>query len=334
MLDSFKVVKGGWVLDPFCGSGTTLLASKEKGINSVGVDVMPLCIFISQVKTMDYNIEKLKEVSRSIFAKKFVAPDTRILSPLIKRAFTKYAQEDILFYRNVVREIDDPIIRNFFTLALIITSEKVSFAYKDGAVIKIRKVKNILPFKPMLKRTIKKMINDLKRFGPKAAQVKVYQGDARNLSFLEDSTFDAVITSPPYLNIIDYMKVYKIENELFFNGSTGQSIHSYIGLSVKEKSDFFTNLKAPPIAKVYFKDMESALQEQYRVLKKGGWIAMVVGEGVFPDRIVPVHNILAKSAQDVGFQVKKIMYVNKRTVTDQNRNKIGTALESVLIFRK
>jgi DNA modification methylase len=334
MLDLFKVVKGGWVLDPFCGSGTTLLASKERSINSVGVDAMPLCVFLSQVKTMNYDIEKLKETSRNIFAQKFIAPDIRRLSPLVKHAFTKYAQEDILFFRSVVKQIEDPVIRNFFTLALIVASEKISFAYKDGAVIKIHRVKNTPPFKPMLKRTIKKMINDLKRFGSTSAQVKVFHGDARNLNFLEDSTFDAVITSPPYLNIIDYMKVYKIENELFFEDSKEESIHSYIGLRVEDKYNDLTNLSVPPVAKAYFKDMKVALQEQYRVLKDNGKVAMVVGEGVFPDQIVPVHTILAGFAQDVGFKVERIIYVNKRTVTDHNRNKIGIALESVLIFKK
>ena len=42
------------VLDPFCGTGTTLLASKEKGIASIGVDASPLAVFISKVKTADY----------------------------------------------------------------------------------------------------------------------------------------------------------------------------------------------------------------------------------------------------------------------------------------
>jgi tRNA G10 N-methylase Trm11 len=334
MLDRFRVKDGKWVLDPFCGSGTTLLSCKERAINSIGVDVMPLSIFLSQVKTLQYDIEKMKAISRNIFANKFVPTDVSAYSSMAKRAFTKYALEDIIFFKGIIARIEDPAIRNFFTLALMISSEKVSFAYKDGSYIKIRPIKHVPPFRPLFKRMVKRMFNDLKRFGPERASVKVFQGDARNLNFLDDSAFDAVITSPPYLNIIDYMKVYSLETELFFGESRSEAIRSYIGLDVTGDFSDFSDLNIPAVGKAYLKDMKRILLEQFRVLKDGGKVAMVVGEGVFPDRIIPVHLHISELAEGVGFKVEKILYVNRRTVTDHERRKIGSALESVLLFKK
>lgn len=334
MFDQFKLREGNWVLDPFCGSGTTLLASKEMGINSVGVDAMPLAVFLSQVKTIDYDINYLKCVAREIFSKRFVKLPLKDLSSLVRRAFTKYALEDILFFKEAISEINDPIAKNFFTLALMIASNKVSMAFKDGCVIKFRKRNHVPPLKPVFKRVIKKMFNDIKVFQAKKSIVKVYHADSRRLDFLEDKTFDAVITSPPYLNIIDYIKVYSIENELFFGRIRYEGLRSYIGLDIEKNYNEFENLDIPSIGKAYFRDMKDVLLETYRVLNDNGNVVLVVGEGVFPDKIVPVPIILSKVAENVGFNVKKIVHVNKRVVTDPNRKKIGIALESLIFLNK
>ncbi len=334
MFDQFKLKEGSWVLDPFCGSGTTLLASKERGINSVGVDVMPLAVFVSQVKTLDYDVDCLKSVARDIFSRKFVPLSLKGLSPLVKQAFTKFALEDILFFKQVISEIRDPVVKNFFTLALITASNKVSMAYKDGSVIKIRKRNHIPPLRPIFKRIVKKMLNDLKTFQTKKSTIKVYLGDARHLNFLEDSTFDAIITSPPYLNIIDYIKVYAIENELFFGQTKYDGLRSYIGLDVEKDYSEFDYLDIPPIGKAYFRDMKDVLSEMHRVLSPNGDAVIVVGEGVFPNKIVPVPFILSDIAKSIGFKVKKIVHANKRIVTDQDRKKIGIARESIVFLKK
>lgn len=334
MFDQLKLREGSWILDPFCGSGTTLLASKESGINSVGVDVMPLAVFVSQVKTLDYDVDCLKNVARDIFSRKFVPLSLKGLSPLVKRVFTKFALEDILFFKQVISEIRDPVVKNFFTLALITASNKVSMAYKDGSVIKIRKRNNIPPLKPVFKRIVKKMLNDLKTFQTKKSIIKVYLGDARHLNFLEDSTFDAIITSPPYLNIIDYIKVYVIENELFFSQTKYNGLRSYIGLDVEKDYSEFDYLDIPPIGKAYFRDMKDVLSEMYRVLSSNGDAVIVVGEGVFPNKIVPSPFILSDIAKSIGFKVKKIVHANKRIVTDQDRKKIGIARESIVFLKK
>ncbi|MGB9724770.1 MAG: DNA methyltransferase [Nitrososphaeria archaeon] len=336
IFDQFKLREGDWVLDPFCGSGTTLLASKERGINSVGVDIMPLAVFLSQVKTMDYDLRYLKSVAQDIFSKRFTKPSIEGLSPLVRRAFTKYALEDILFFKQVISEIRDVLAKNFFTLALMIAANKVSMAYKDGAVIKFRKRKHIPPLRPVFKRVVKKMFYDLKTLQTKKSIIKVYHADARRLDFLEDRSFNAVITSPPYLNIIDYIKVYSIENELFFN-QTKIDIHglrSYIGIDIEKNYSDFNYLDVPPIGKAYFRDMKDALSEIYRLLNERGNAVLVVGEGVFPDKIIPVPIILSEIAKDIGFYVKRIVHVNKRTVTDPNRKKIGIALESLIFLEK
>jgi len=332
-IDYFKLKEGDWILDPFLGVGTTLLAAKEKGINGVGIDAAPLAIFVSQVKTADYEINELKEYAKKIFNEKFKKPSLTSINPFIKKAFSKYSLEDIIFFREIIREIEDIKIRNFFTLALMRSAMDVSYAFKNGAVIKIFK-KPIPPFRKYFKRIVKRMIKDIEKIKFKKCELNIRLGDARKLDFLEDNFFNAIITSPPYLNKIEYTKVYRIEYELFFGHVKVDPIRSYIGLNLKNVKDIFPELNLPDIAKAYFYDMKMALNEMYRVLKNNGKAAIVVAEGIFPNRIVESDILLAKIAKDIGFKIEKIIIVNERIATRERTIKIGKARESIIILEK
>ncbi|HDD66129.1 MAG TPA: hypothetical protein ENG52_00715, partial [Nitrososphaeria archaeon] len=293
MLRRFEASPGFKVLDPFLGSGTTLLACKELGVDGVGVDVAPLAVFVSQVKIADYDVEELKRAARRLFDQPFRRPDLSEVSGFVKRFFLKPSLEDIIFFRERIREIGDPVIRNFFTLALMNAAMKVSFAYKDGAVLKVVE-KPVPPFRKFFKRVVKKMIRDLTKLSFKPCNLEVYLGDARRMDFLEDESFDAVITSPPYLNKIEYTKVYRIEYELFFGDVKIDPVRSYLGLNPRNVVDQFPELNLPEVAKAYFHDMRLCLEEVFRVLKPGGRVAMVVAGGVFPDRVVESDKLVMK----------------------------------------
>ena len=214
MFDWFKIKKDDCVLDPFCGAGTSLLTSKELGINAVGIDASPLSVFISQVKTANYDLEKLKNTSKEILSKKFKRVKGVEPSSLVKKAFTKGSLEELFFLKEEIRNLTNPQIKNFFTLALINSANLSSYAYKDGGVIKIIK-KPVPPLNKMFRRVLKKMIHDVKKTKYSESKIRIHHGDARNMNFLQEEYFDFVITSPPYLNNIKYTKIYSIEYELF-----------------------------------------------------------------------------------------------------------------------
>ena len=333
MFKEFGVRSGSRVLDPFVGSGTTLLAAKEVGVDAVGVDAAPLAVFVSQVKTADYELEKLKETSRWLFSQPFKRPSLSEVSGFVKKFFLKPSLEDIIFFREKIKEIEDPVTRGFFTLALMNAAMKVSFAYKDGAVLKVVK-KPVPPFRKFFRRLVKKMIKDLGKMSFKPCSIEVYLGDARRMDFLQDEQFDAVVTSPPYLNKIEYTKVYRIEYELFFGEVKVDPVRSYIGLNLKSAVDEFPELNLPEVAKAYFHDMKMSLEEIFRVLKPGGRVALVVAGGVFPDRVVESDVLIAMLAERVGFEVDKILAVNKRVATRNRTIKIGVSRESIVFMRK
>jgi tRNA G10 N-methylase Trm11 len=333
MLNQFDVHEGNSVLDPFCGVGTTLLVAKERGVNAVGIDAHPVFTFVSRVKTRNYNLEHLKEMARDFFSKRFEKPDLRGINPLLRKAFSRYALEDILFFRSEISRIEDRTTRDFLVLALVVSAMRVSYAVKDGAVIRFFKKKHP-PLRKVFKATVKKFIRHLKKAEFKPCKIVVKQGDAKKLDFLETESFNAVVTSPPYLNKLEYTKAFDVEEALLKELIGIDSTKAYLGTDLERGKDVFPKLKLPLIAKAYFSDMELCLGEMYKVLQEGGKVALVVGQGVFPDRIVESDVLIAKLAEDVGFNVEKRLIVNKRVATRERTVKIGVALESILLLTR
>lgn len=316
------------------GVGTTLLTCKELGIQSIGVDVSPLFVFISSVKTAIYDIEKLRHFRDMIFTRQFERPEIHVRG-LLRNLYPRAVLEDLIFFRKVLKELEDEKERGFFMLALMAAAEKSSYMVRDGAVIKVVKNKPRIPsLRKSFRRAVNMMIKDCEKLPLTMAFADVRLGDARNLSFVEDETVDAVITSPPYLNKIEYTRCYWPEYELFFPEIPHRAIRSYVGLRPGE-IDYSSIVDGLPlVAKLYFEDMSIALSELYRVLKVGGKAAVVVSGGVFPDRVIETDIALAEIADERGFLVDKIVAVNKRVAAVDRVKKIGVSRESIIYLTK
>jgi site-specific DNA-adenine methylase len=318
LVEEYGLATGHTVLDPFCGSGTTLLACKQLGINSIGLDVLPMAAFAASVKTQDYDTEKLREILHEILMNRFMAMQADVPS-IMKRAFSKYALEDIIFFKSHIQRIEDDTIRNFFLLALNNAAMRISYAWKDGSVIKIKK-KNTPPLKFMFKRTAHRMIKDLEKLETKKCSTIIEQCDARKMN-VEDNSIDAVITSPPYLNKIEYTKIYEIEN-FILGGLAKPCVRSYLGLSEDD------------IEKSYFDDMNKVLLEMYRVMKKDAKAAIIVGNGYVNGNIVDSDTMFAEMAKKIGFHVNGIYVLNERFALENRTLKKGILRESLVELQK
>jgi len=350
LISQFGIEKGAVVLDPFCGSGTTLLACRQKGVSSIGLDVLPISVFSARVKTTDYDAEELKEAAKHLLKTKFRKIGYEYPS-FIKRFFSKYALEDISVFRHAVMEIESKKLRDFFMLALLNAAMKCSYAWKDGGVLKIRK-KPAPPLRVMLRRVIYNMIRDLEHFWriedsqkfqnavhfenleTQPCESMVEQCDARRMK-IDNESVDAVITSPPYLNNIDYTKVYEIE-QFILHQHEEPGVRSYIGLGKELENDILPELDMPPAAVAYFTDMKEVLQEMFRVMKPGSSAAIVVGNAYFPviEKLIDSDMVLAYLAKNIGFSVSDIIVLNERFALENRTEKKGILRESMIFLKK
>lgn len=351
LLRMFRPESSEWVLDPFCGAGTTLLACRESGVNSVGFDVLPVSVFASRVKTRDYDKGELRESLSGILKARYSRPRFVVKHPMIRRAFPPRLLEQVVFFRNQISGLKDRAIREFFMLCLMNVAVKSSYLWKDGAVLKIRK-KPVPPVKDMLKRQARRMIRDVEdpENPSSKARALVDFGDSRSVR-LEDGSVKAVITSPPYLNKIEYTRIYDVENELFLSHVMPEPpVRTFIGLTLEklEKSsamlakalDPETVNSLPQEACPYFTDMMQSIGELHRVCQSGARVGLVVGNGCFPQvpegvsDVVESDVLLSRLARAAGFEVEKIVVLNKRWCTRNRTEKVGQLRESLLLWRK
>lgn len=357
-LAELSVPAGSMVLDPFCGTGTTLLAAKQAGFDSVGFDILPLGTFVSKVKlTSDIDLDALSSQVRRISALKFGEPNSKLVDIRfldMRKVFSRYARRDIPFFKEQIMLVEDEAIRDFMLLGLISIVGQASNVKKDGGVLRVVKKKHLAPVRYLLRSKLKRMLKDFKRAGPSPnVSWRVDQADARAIP-LEDASVDAVITSPPYLNFIDYTKLYALELSLLVSSTReleelrSVSLRSHVGAEYKKISGEKNFAKVlskvtdansgdentPPVVEGYLKDIYLSLREAFRVMKKGGTAVYVVGNAALPGITVNVDLALAEMGEQIGFKVEDIWVANCRWADVHGIIKKRPVRESSVVLRK
>jgi DNA modification methylase len=132
------------------------------------------------------------------------------------------------------------------------------------------------------------MILDLEKTDYKGPEPTIVQQDARTFC-PEENSIEAIITSPPYLNKIEYTSVYKMELGLFFNEQETR-LRAY----VSDAPDVVPRDGLPTIAVAYFDDMRKVMQNMFTALKSKGKAFIIVAGGCLPDRAIESDDILIK----------------------------------------
>ena len=334
LAETWGLGEGDLVLDPFVGCGTTPLACKQLGVDSVGYDVHPIMLFASCVKLRDYDAEELRAAIRMLMKSKFEKLEVEVPG-FVARVFPKILLEDIVFFKREILEVENEKVREFLLLGLMNAAMRCSWAHKDGAAIRVVK-KPVPPIRNLLKRQLLHMCSDVVRFEGKVCEVKIEHCDARKLKLAEESV-DAVVTSPPYLNKLEYINACRIEQQLLDLDApaSDQLIGVREGGAVEDFSEVGEFVEGKPIeAKLYFKDMFAVIKELYRVCKHGARVCLVASDGCFPEGAVEVCETLSRLAERSGFRAKRVIVVNKRFCTTPARKKVGIARESLLMWER
>lgn len=355
IIELFELNSGDYVLDPFCGIGTTLLAAKEKGLNAYGIDVLPLCTFITQVKinAFKYDTSKIREYLDQILDSNF-AIDRSLVLPDIKIITKAFDSNDgfleILSFKRLIGNIvEDRLYRDFFVLGLLSIVGELSNTKKDGAFLRIVQREQHKDIKSLFRAHITKYILDIDNLGSGLFEndllrsdidTKVFCMDSRKIKL--DRRFHAVITSPPYLNRYDYTRTYALELATECVGSFQElktirynTIRSHVEAKF-EKSEFvksatlrkclatlsdrkLNNPRIPEMISGYFEDMYLVLRTIKQLLYVNGKVAFVVGTVSYSGVNIPVDLILADIGSQLGLKLEKIIVTRVKGNSEQQR---------------
>jgi len=242
-IQRFGLKKSATVLDPFCGTGTTLVECKKLGFRSVGVEANPLAAFASRTKVnWALESEKLRKHAHGIAQQALdelagqgfddmwdlplfrqeptSAAETRTLPPetgglLLKNSISPLPLHKTLVLLDVIRNSLEPFTdHELLALANALVSGISNLRFGPEVGLGVLKVD--APVVNLWLGSVESIADDLAALaGHPPTPSTVFLGDARNpRTFLEDNSVDAVITSPPYPNEKDYSRTTRLESVL------------------------------------------------------------------------------------------------------------------------
>ena len=233
--------QGSRILDPYVGSGTTALEASLLGIDCVGVDISPLCVLLTRVKTR--SVEGLADIR------------VRVQALLENDALDPHDAS--------IAKDENPIVADFVEIARMATLSDVSRRNRDGRAW-IRK--NLLA----MLESVEAHAHALSTFRISPGRVSAIHGDARDLrsANIDAATVDAVVTSPPYSIALDYVK--NDDHALEALGVSSAALrHEMTGVRGRGPKQKLA---------LYNEDMRRMFHEVARVLKPGARAAFVIGD--------------------------------------------------------
>lgn len=329
----------GKILDPMVGSGAVIAAAKACGHAATGVDIDPLACLIARVWVTPVDHDAVRERADSVLCQAGnLAAGMALRDAYPKdadsetKAFTRYwfdrrNRTQLAALATAISRTRRPIIREAlwcaFSRLIFSKQNSVSLAL-DLPHSRPHRAFSTAPATPFEKwfDAVERVISGTiarseRRKGPRA---RVVLGDARRLQF-QDATFDMVVTSPPYLNAIDYMRASKFSLVWMGRGVgdlasiRARSIGTERGLYGDKRVEVFRQIpmlrsllsrvpdRQRALGAKYALDLRATLQEVRRVLRRRGTALIVVGDNRIRGHFMRNSRVVEDVANAVGLRL-------------------------------
>ena len=366
-----STTENGVVLDPFVGAGTTALESILSNRNAIGIDVDPIACLISQVTTSRFDVPYFKWATNNlretlvgyrdfltsnadayqklgpgstfpIGSRVFQVPDV----PAIAYWFAPSHMATLTVAKDTVSGEPDPLVRRAFQVAIssaIIRKWPNTLSYAMD-------IDHSRPHRPrcpreqtieeqfylfdrILTRVRDAVLEIQKTLAIVDSSATIIEGDVvHELANLDSDSVEFVLTSPPYLNAIDYPRAHKFSQWWLSPEKTPLGRSEYLGLrqaklngaddcSLLDPSLFelllpFKNMPVYRNVSRYLLDLASVLDQLHRVVKVSGKVVFVVANNVISGTVFPVSEIIEHLLKLSGFS--SVRAIN-RTIKNTRR---------------
>jgi len=326
------------VLDPFCGSGTTLVEAIRMGYNAVGIDVNPLACLISKVKTNPLPLEFCqianKIVDKSISRLKkgeIQIPEI----PHLDHWFNHDAQNALAALRTEINLVEKTPLREALQVAFSSIVVKVSNQESDTRYASIEKSITSEDVFQAFKNAVNKMDKKISPFwntldnclGKNIGKATILNRDILSVK-PEDLPFKIglVVTSPPYPNAYEYWLYHKyrmywlgMEPKNVLKNEIGARPH-YFKTKPQDEHDFELQ-------------MTKVFNLLSHVMEIGGKACFLLGRSIIHGRVIDNAALLQRASQSNGFvledSIERNILANRKSFNPKHGN---ITKEAILVF--
>lgn len=363
--------RAGRLLDPFLGSGTTAVEGARLGHRVDGIETNPFMAFMAKVKTRDYshveNIEKfaLECLKNSQRSKAFALPnDTTLVERkgINKWILNKSVALRFEQLRTAIVRVESTLTRDLLLLALMSSIEDVANARKDGKCWRYKRNWQQLAFDGValdnsFAAQVIRFVEDVALCPTLQGHATITRADARRFNGYHKGTpfYDALLTSPPYLNSFDYTDIYRPELLLLKTASNSEelrklrlsTVRSHVQIAWKPSKPLLIPLlqrkireiegtglwndRIPQMINAYFVDLDCVVAQCAKRLRVGGTAGFVVADSAYSGIVIPVDVILAEILERHGYVMKKTTLLRRTLGNGNHQLRSNRRLKEVMV---
>jgi hypothetical protein len=341
------------ILEPFSGTGTTGLVAGEHGLQCDLYDINPLLVWLAKTKCANYSSVQIKETrkigSAIIDAARKTSNTSNLWFPPISN-IERWWQHNRLVALAKIHKVLNEILpeacyqKDLLLVAfcrLLIQWSNASFNHQS---MSFKDNDNQLPLLNEDEEIYRVFLNDLDSILSEANQhisgiVQVSLEDSRNIAAVSREKYDAIITSPPYVNRMSYIR--ELRPYMYWLGYLEQAreageldwkaIGGTWGIATSRLNDWSPNGQVTPIKLMpiveeiaqssevlsryvhkYFADMSCHFSNVSDVMSPGGQIYYIIGNSKFYNTLVPAEELFVDLMKIHGFENPKVKIIRKR----------------------
>jgi DNA modification methylase len=319
---------GVTVLDPMMGSGTIPVTASLQGYKAIGFDIDPLAVIIARASGRSLDGLGVASSGRAVVELARIDADREFrhsdpeTQQFIDRWFDPRTQRRLGALARAIRSAP-PEHSDFLWCAfsrLIITKDAGASRARDVSHSRPHRVREEASFDPVERygaavEAVQQRHKQIARWRPPGDRIRLGRADARELP-LSDVSVDVVLTSPPYLQAIDYLRGHRMS--LVWMGHTVANLRTLRGEAIGTErgaplevlySDVISRAAASRLPRRgermvarYVDDLARVMKEISRVLKPSGRATIIVADGTVCGTAVSICSIVKDTSRAVSLQ--------------------------------
>lgn len=329
--------EGDTVYEPFLGSGTTAVEANILGRNAIGNDVNELAVLISKVKTTPISVKKLLTLD-SLLNKIYNRIDllhsgnkNGIVKPDIVNLdlwFEDFVINELAIIKEESEKLADKDLIDFCLVAFSGIIINVSRQDSDTRYVRVPKaIKHFDTYDKFSKQLnkLRKIMSTSGKLIENGKSVFIV-ADTRTEDIFKENSADLAVTSPPYPNAYDYHLYHKYR--LFW---LGMKQHQLRKSEIGAHADY--SKKNGPDEFDFMKDMEKCFLNTSKILKRGSYFVLVIGDSILKGRNIQNNEILKQAAENTPFNFVTEFTRNLKLSKKSFNPKIGNIkTEKIVVF--